>query len=58
MYAGTVCSLRVRVAVKNSIAIVLVGVFSCTWLADANYGLRLAIVFGQGSNFARKPQGR
>ena len=41
-------------AVKNSIAIVLVGVLPCTQLADAacKCGLQLAVVFGQGSNFA------
>ena len=42
-----------RLAVKNSIAIVLVGVLPCTQLADAacKCGLRLAVVFGQGSTF-------
>ena len=41
-------------AVENSIAIVLVGVLPCTQLADAacECGLQLAVVFGQGSNFA------
>ena len=54
MYAGAVCGLQVRLAVKNSIAIVLVGVLPCTQLADAacGCGLRLAVVFDQGSNFA------
>ena len=61
MYAGAVCGLRVRLAVKNSIAIVLVGVLPCTQLADAacGCGLRLAVVLGQGSNFAasrKQPQ--
>ena len=53
MYTGAVCGLRVRLAVKNSIAIVLLGVLPCTQLADAarGCGLRLAVVFGQGSNF-------
>ena len=54
MYAGAVCGLRVRLAVKNSVAIVLVGVLPCTQLADAacKCGLRHAVVFGQGLNFA------
>ena len=53
MYAGAECRRRVRLAVKNSIAIVLVGVLPCTQLADAACGceLRLAVVFDQGSNF-------
>ena len=52
MYAGAVCGLRVRLAVKISIAIVLVGVLPCTQLADAACGcrLRLVVVFDQGSN--------
>ena len=41
MYAGAVCGLRVRLAVKNSIAIVLVGVLPCTQLADAACGCGL-----------------
>ena len=56
MYAGAVCGLRVRLAVKNSIAIVLVGVLPCTQLADAACGCGLRL---QGSNFAasrKQPQ--
>ena len=53
MYADAVYGLRVRLAVKNSIAIVLVGVLPCTQLADAacecGLRLRLAVVFGQAS---------
>ena len=54
MYTGAVCGLRVRLAVKNSIAIVLVEVLPCTQVADAacECRLRVAVVFAQGSNFA------
>ena len=45
MYVGAACRFQVRLTVKNSIAIVLVGVLPCTRLAGA-------VVFCQGSNFA------
>ena len=46
--------MSMRLVVKNSITIVLVGVLPCTQLADAacKCGLQLAVVFSQGSNFA------
>ena len=50
MYAGAVCGLRVRLVVKNSIAIVLVGVLPCTQLASGGCGS-----FRSGIEFCRKP---
>ena len=46
--------MYMRLVVKNSITIVLVGVLPCTQLADAacKCGLQLAVLFSQGSNFA------
>ena len=54
VYVGALSSFQVWVAAKSSIGIVIMGVFSCTRLADVACwcGLRLALIFGQGSNFA------
>ena len=54
MHVGAVCGLWVWVAVKNSIGIVMVGMFSCVQLVVAAWGcgLQFAFIFGQGSNFA------